>query len=251
MAKLNQVLAIEKGIKTRVYAEITVLHSATKKPGLFSGHRKAYEPKEEGGETHPAEEQRVQFNATFTPGSDVLLRVTNSMTQLFDVVGTKDWTNCTARADVIVGGKTLVTGAPATYLLFLVKQIADLTTFMQSVPELDPGVTWSAVPDQATGLYTTAPTQTQRTTKVQRPVTLYEATKEHPAQTQLVTQDVIVGVWDTTKFSGCIAPVRKRQILARLEELDHAVKFALQQANAIDAEDKKLGKILLDFLFAV
>ena len=42
MAKLNQVLAIEKGIKTRVYAEFTELHQATQKPALMNGFHKAY-----------------------------------------------------------------------------------------------------------------------------------------------------------------------------------------------------------------
>ena len=56
--------------------------------------------------------------------------------------------------------------------------------------ELDPGSDWSV--DPGTGLYKTDNTLTQRTKKVQRPITLYEATKEHPAQTQLITEDVIV-----------------------------------------------------------
>ena len=44
MAKLNQILAIEKGIKTRVYGEFTELHNATQKPALMNGfHKQRFE----------------------------------------------------------------------------------------------------------------------------------------------------------------------------------------------------------------
>jgi hypothetical protein len=84
---------------------------------------------------------------------------------------------------------------------------------------------------------------------VQRPITLYEATKEHPAQTQLITEDVIAGAWITIKYSGAIPAPRKKQLLGRIEKLSNAVKFAREQANAAEATDKKLGKEVFDFLF--
>ena len=49
MPKLNQILAIEKGIKTRVYADFTELHQATQKPALMNGFHKAYQPRDEDG----------------------------------------------------------------------------------------------------------------------------------------------------------------------------------------------------------
>ncbi|MDQ3812829.1 MAG: hypothetical protein M3347_02630 [Armatimonadota bacterium] len=35
--KLNQVVAIEKGVKSRVYGEVTELHKTSQKPELFNG----------------------------------------------------------------------------------------------------------------------------------------------------------------------------------------------------------------------
>ena len=96
MAKLNQILAIEKGIKTRVYAEFTELHNATQKPALMNGFHKSYQPRDEEGETYPAESQKVQHNAT-----DVLDRVAHSLGELFDITATKDWANCTARPPTV------------------------------------------------------------------------------------------------------------------------------------------------------
>lgn len=242
MAKLNQILAIEKGIKTRVYAEFTELHQATQKPPLMNGFHKTYQPRDEEGETYPPESQKVQHQA-----SDVLERVSAGLAELFDITATKDWANCTAKADVVIDGRVLVAGAPATYLLFLEKQLADLHTFITKMTELDAGSDWTV--DPGTGLYKTEPTMTQRTKKVQRPITLYEATKEHPAQTQLVTEDVVAGQWVTIKYSGAIAAPRKKQLLARIEKLSNAVKFAREQANAAEAPDQKVGKEVFDFLF--
>lgn len=242
MAKLNQVLAIEKGIKTRVYAEFTELHQATQKPALMNGFQKSYQPRDEEGETYPSEAQKVQHNA-----AEVLERVGHSLAELFDITATKDYANCTARADVIIDGKAIVKDVPAVYLLFLEKQLSDLHTFVGKMAELDPGSDWST--DPSTGLYKTEAATTQRTKKIQRPITLYEATKEHPAQTQLITEDVIAGQWSTIKYSGAIAPPRKKQLLARIEKLSNAVKFAREQANAAEAPDKKLGKEVFEFLF--
>lgn len=243
MAKLNQVLAIEKGIKTRVYAEFTELHQATQKPALMNGFHKSYQPRDEDGETYPSESLKVQHNA-----GEVMERVAKSLTELFDVTATKDWTNCVARADVVVDGRTLLTAVPATYLLFLEKQLGDLTTFVAKMAELDPGSDWSV--DPGTGLFKTEPTATQRTRKVQRAIVLYDATEHHPAQTQLITEDVVAGSWTTIKYSGAIPAPRKKVLLARIEKLSNAVKFAREQANAAEAAEQKPGKEVFDFLFA-
>ena len=242
MAKLNQILAIEKGIKTRVYSEFTELHQATQKAPLMNGFHKSYQPRDEDGETYPAESVKVQHTA-----AEVLDRVAASLADLFDVTATKDWANCTARADVVIEGRTLVKDVPATYLLFLEKQLSDLHTFITKMTELDPGSDWST--DPGTGLYKTDTTLTQRTKKVQRAITLYEATKEHPAQTQLITEDVVAGTWVTVKYSGAMPAPRKKQLLNRIEKLTNAVKFAREQANASEAPEKKLGKEVFDFLF--
>ncbi len=243
MAKLNQVLAIEKGIKTRVYAEFSELHQATQKPALMNGFHKSYQARKEEDETYPAESQKVQHNAV-----DVIERVSASLAELFDITATKDWTNCNARADVLIDGRVLLAEVPATYLLFLEKQLGDLHTFISKMVELDPGNDW--VIDPGTGLYKTDTQMTQRTKKVQRPITLYEATKEHPAQTQLITEDQIAGQWVTIKYSGAMPAPRKKQLLSRIEKLSNAVKFAREQANAVEASEKKLGKEVFDFLFS-
>lgn len=242
MPKLNQILAIEKGVKTRVYSEFTDLHKATQKPALMNGFHKTYRPKDEDGETYPPESQKVQHNHT-----DVIKRVGQLLTELFDITATKDWANCSAKADIVVDGKPLLKDVPATYLLFLEKQLGDLQTFFAKMTELNQAEDWAE--DPSSGLYKTEPTQTQRTKKVQRPIVLYDATEHHPAQTQLITEDVVAGHWNTVKFSGAIPTPKKKLVLERIEKLASAVKFAREEANSLETEKKTAGKEVFDYLF--
>lgn len=242
MAKLNQILALEKGVKQRVHSAITQLHKAVQKPALMSGFRKVYHRKDENGEQYPAERQKVQFS---TP--DVIAALTEDLTTLFDLTATKDVANCSATANVLVDDEVLLKDVPATYLLFMEKQLADLHTFFTKMAELDPGADWSK--DESTGLYQTEPVETQRTAKLQRPIVLYDATPEHPAQTQLITEDVVVGQWSIVKYSGAIPPGEKKVIVARIDKLLSAVKCAREDANSREVVNQTTGKKVLDYLF--
>ena len=96
-AKLNQIIAIEKGIKARTYGAVTDLHKAVQKPELFNGFSKDYQAKDDSDEKLPSERKRVQFTAP-----DVLRAVERATTELMDVTARKDWTNCVANGDVVV-----------------------------------------------------------------------------------------------------------------------------------------------------
>jgi hypothetical protein len=242
MAKLNQIIAIEKGVKSRTYGVITRIHKESQKSEPFNGFAKTFRKRDEDAEDYPPEKKKVQLIA-----GDVLAEVARNATELFDVTATKDWANCGARADVVVGGRVLVEQAPATYLIFLEKQLSDIRTFVEKLPTLDESEDW--VKDPNSNLFKTEKITTHRTKKVQRPIVLYDATEHHPAQTQLITDDVIVGWWDTVKHSGAIPVPRKQQILDRVDKLLKAVKFARETANGIEAEDQKVGEAVFDYLF--
>lgn len=243
MTKLNQVLAVEKGTKSRVYSEITTLNATAQKPAQFNGFSKNWRAKDDDGEMFPPESQRVQQNAR-----DQLSQVARHLTDLFDITAAKDWANCVARADIVVDGKVLLAQSPATYLLFLEKQLNDIQTFVTNLPVLDPAEEWRF--DDAANLYKSELTKTARTKKVQKPIVLYDATKEHPAQTQLITEDVVIGHWDTVKHSGALPPKRKQELLDRVEKLIKAVKFAREEANGAEAEKKNVAAAIFDYLLA-
>lgn len=242
MAKLNQIIAIEKGIKSRVYGDLTELNKAIQKPDLFNGFQKTYQKKDEDGEDLPPERKRVQFLA-----SEVLRNAARGVTELMEVTARKDWTNCSASASVSVNGAVLVKDAPVSFLLFLEKQLTDLRTFVGNLPVLDDGETWNK--DENSGLYRAEATQTHRTRKVQKPIVLYPATPEHPAQTQIITEDLIAGFWTTVKQSGAIPKPEKQALSERIEVLLRAVKEAREEANVHDeVQVPNVGEAVFGYL---
>src|SRR5215468_10374951 len=138
MARLNQIIAVEKGIKSKSLSELTEAHHALQKPALLSGISRTYRPKDEEGEQLPPESTRVQIKA-----QEIIRQTTEILTRLFDVTATKDSGNTKAMADVMVDGKVLLSQAPITYLLFLEKQLVDLHTFIKKLPVLDAAETWT------------------------------------------------------------------------------------------------------------
>lgn len=230
MAKLNQIIAIEKGIKSSAYGALTDLNKAAQKPDLFNGFSKTYRKKDEDGEELPPEGKRVQYTS-----GEVLRAAERALTDLADVTARKDWTNCVAKADVVVDGKTLIASAPVSFLLFMEKQLTDLRTLVGNLPVLDVAEDWKSDPNS--GLYRTEPTETHRTKKMQKPIVLYAATTEHPAQTQLITEDVIAGWWVLTRQSGAMPKPEKQKLQDRIDKLIQAIKQAREAANMFDETD--------------
>jgi len=240
--KLHQIIAVEKGVKTRVMRFVTDQYKALQKSALFEGFSKTYSKKDEDGEDFPPERHLVQMRV-----EDTLQEVAEQLTEYMDTVYAKDAANCHAYADVVVDGKTLLTRIPATHLLFLEKQLTDLNTVIDSLPVLDPAFAWSK--DAATGLFKSAPVDTTKKSKVHEPIVLFPATPEHPAQTQLVQVDKIVGTWTTIKQSGAVTADRKKELQQRARKMLKAVKFAREQANSVEVDDKQsVGDALFSFL---
>jgi hypothetical protein len=224
MTKLNQIIAVEKGIKSRVYGEITALNKIVQKPNLFNGFNKTYAKKDEDGEDLPAERMRVQHSV-----GDVLRTVERISTELMDVTARKDWTNTGAKATVTVAGKPILTDVPVTYLLFLEKQLTDFHTLVGNLPVLDEGETW--MKDVNSGLYKSEQTSTHRTKKVAKVVVLLQPTEHHPGQAQVMQEDVIAGFWNQVKHSGAMPKLEKQALVERVEALLKAIKEAREEAN--------------------
>ncbi|MFJ4651552.1 hypothetical protein ACIP5Y_09805 [Nocardia sp. NPDC088792] len=242
MTRLNQIVAVEKGIKSRTFSELTEAHHQLGKNPLLSGISRTYRPKDEEGEQLPPESTRVQVKS-----EEVLKATADILTKLFDVVATKDWANCTAKADVVVDGRTLVKDAPVTYLLFLEKQLVDLHTFVRKLPVLDASESWEY--DASADCYATEPVQTVRTKKIPRNHVKAEATEKHPAQVEVYHEDVVVGFWRTIKFSGALPAKRVNELAERVEKLQHAVKFAREEANNAEITQLHTGAEIFGYLF--
>lgn len=242
MTKLNQIIAIEKGIKSKSLSDLTEAHRSLQKPALLSGISRTYRPRDEEGEQLPSESTKVQLKT-----EEIIRKTTEVLGKLFDVVAAKDWANTKARADVVVDGQVLLAQVPVTYLIFLEKQLVDLRTFVQKLPVLDASENW--IFDASSDCWSTEPIQTTRTKKIPRNHVKAEATEKHPAQVEVYYEDITVGYWKTLKFSGALPSSRINQLLDRVEKLQQAVQFAREEANATEIEEKKIGHKVLGYLF--
>lgn len=242
MTKLNQIIAVANGQKGRTQKAITEVYHKLQKEALFTGISRKYRPKDEEGERLPPESKRVNFRVM----EDGMQEVVVALTTLFDVVATQDAANCEASSSVAVDGKVIVAAVPVTTLLFLEKQLIDFHTLVEKLPTLDPANDWH--PSQEADCWATEPHETTRTKKVPKAFVKSEATKEHPAQVDVFTEDVVVGYWETVNFSGAIPEKQKRAILERVRKLQDAVKSAREDANSMEIVQRKIAEPIFDYL---
>jgi hypothetical protein len=240
--KLNQILAIEKGVRATADQALTAAHRETQKAEPLSGIARTYLPRAEDGVQLPPETKLPQVKAT-----EAISSASRHLARLFDVTATKDATNCVARADVVVRGTVLLSSVPVTTLLFLEKQLVDLHTFIVKLPVLDPAEQWTYNGD--VGAYASAPAQTIRSKKVMKNHVRAEATEKHPAQVDVYTEDVPEGTWTTVKYSGALPADRVAALLTRVNELTEAVKKAREEANSIEVVDVSIGDTFFEYLF--
>jgi hypothetical protein len=241
---LNQLVAIEKGVNSTAERAFTDAYHAIQKDALFGGIERTYQPDADDGDQLPRESTKVQQSV-----EDLLDHVSDALTRLFDVRLTKDAANTTATADIVVeGGIVIQTDVPITFLLTLENKLVDLRTFITKLPLLDPAEDW-AQDGQRAGVLASAPYETTRSKKVPRSFEASPATDKHAAQVTVYNEDIIVGRWTTKKFSGKISAARQDELLERIDKLTEAVKFARVEANTIPVQDRKIGALMMDYLF--
>ena len=246
MPKQSQILAVEKGTKSKIYGEITEKHKLLGKAPLLTGLTKTYQSKEDEGDQYPGEKQLVQVVA-----ADVVRETFERYPEIWDIVLTKDVTNCKAMADVIVdegleNPVPLLKDVPVTTLLWLQKQLDDLYTFVKGLPTLSPEHEWKL--DEGTNCWRSPPIKTSKKKKIAEVITLAPATVEHPAQVQLQAVDVIEGYWTTVHFSGTMQAKKVTAMLERIHKLQKAVRFAKEKANNQEADMRKMGETLLNYV---
>ena len=239
--KLTVVLGLLKGAKARTHVNVTALHQQSTKAPLYAGQIRTYQPRDDDGERRPDESQKVQLKAT-----EVLDELASQLTRLYDLAAWRDHGNTLARADVVVDGTAILTDVPATFLLFLEKQLNDWRTIVTKLPTLDTGQTW--ILDDATGLHRTDAVKSASTRKVLRNHVKSPATDKHPAQVHTYEEDVPVGDWQTTKLSGALTVPRQRELVERLDKLMDAVKSAREKANLVEVEEVRVGDALFGYL---
>ena len=245
MGKLHELLAVEadrKKASDRLVAESIKTFS---KKNLFSGAIKRTEMFDD--EEQKVSDEVLKLETTVDENLEYSL---NALVKYWDTVAQKDSTNMIAVADIIINGKVLVAGVPATTLLGMEKKINELRNLYNAIPTLDPGINWQIDSSQEKkGVYKNSNNlETFRTMKAIQYKTVAEPTKEHPAQVREVTVTKNIGKFITTKWSGMITPYEKARRITNIETILSAVKKARQRANSVKTVDLKVGQAIIDFI---
>jgi hypothetical protein len=243
--KLNQIIAVEKGLKERSHKEITAIYQGLGKTEPMQGISRTYAPLTDDGEKLPPENKYVQVKVT-----DLLSRLRKLMSEIADVTYTKDNGNTIARADIVVGDRVIAKDVPPTYLLYLEKTLTDLRTVLGSLPKLDPAEKW--IWNSQQGFYESVPSQTARTKKTQAFVVVEGSgvpDKGVAPQVREITNDVLAGYWTMTKFSAAMEPTVIASLAERTEALLKAVKFAREAANGAEVPQVTIADSIFGYIF--
>ena len=221
-AQLHQLLAVEADRKQK--AGIILNETANvfgKKGEFFDGLVKTYSSFEEDGDKMPAEIREI---VTSVP--DKLKYTMKAVITALDAQLSKEETNSsgTVRAELKVGeidfGEISAPG-----LLALESHLNRVRVLYHAIPTLDLTRAWHPDVEKGGNYWKTDPELRYRNTKASKPITLSTATKEHPAQVQLVTTDKQVGEWTTVYKSGKITSAQKSILLSNKEFLTFSLRI--------------------------
>jgi len=244
MGKVHELLAVENDRKQKAKVILTeTIATFTKKGEHFDGLTKTYKPKVEGGDKIPDQVKEV-----VTTVDKKLAYTKGAVIVAIDAQLSKEESNSsgTVNAELKIGDKTFTLSA--TSLLALEQQLTNIRAVYKTIPTQDPTRIWVEDTSAGTGLFMTAPEELYRTKKEHKPFVKYEATTEHPAQVEVIAEDVQIGKYETTYRTGKISPARKSEMLAKVDGLIDAVKRARAKANQAEVTNVKIGKEIFDYI---
>jgi hypothetical protein len=251
---LHEILAVEQDVKANAErARSGLVETFRTKQTHFTGMRRTYRPfsvdeasGEEGGERLEAE---TQLAKTVPEQLDLCLR---EVVKALDAGMQVDEANTRAKADIVVDGQVLLADVPATFLLQLERRLKEVQIVIKEIPCFDPVRIWSVDPAaDKKHVLRAEPVVTIRKKRVRKYNVMVEATKEHPAQVDIVEVEEPTGEIRSYDWTGMISTGKKEALLEQLERLLAAVKQARSRANTVEVDQgRKVGKVLMDFLLA-
>jgi len=242
--QLHQLLAVETDRKNK--ANLIINEAVTlfiKKADHFDGLQKVYKSKDANGTQIPNETKGI-----VTTVKDKIDYITDPIAAGIDAQISKEQTNSSgnAVADLKIGDKTVKLSA--TSLLNLETWITKIRDLYKEIPTLDPTANWEKDEAAGVGFYKTSPDVKYRTEKQVKVITKAPATEKFAAQTELVSEDVQVGTYETVYKSGRISPAQKARIIERAEEFLDTVKQARALANQVEVIDTHIGKDIFAYI---
>ncbi len=241
--KLHELLAVEQDRKNKANQAIGEIKKVfTKNDPHFDGMVKRYLSLEENAEQIPDE-----VKALVTTVKNKIEENLDTIVTGIDAHISKEETNASgvAHAELTVGDKNFGTFS-ATSLLALETHLNRLRDMYEAIPVLEQTKKWTF--DKQNGVYKTDEEVKFRSVKRPKVVVKYEATKEHPAQTEILNLDFQVGKYETVYTSGKLTATQKAELINRVNQLLEAVKIARSKANNAEVKSIKIGKQICDFI---
>ncbi|MGC4120756.1 MAG: hypothetical protein QM765_40495 [Myxococcales bacterium] len=240
--KLYELLAVEPEKKANAErARSQTIEAFRSNQAHFTGMKRTFKPfmvDEAKGEV-AGERVENETNLVKTVIEE-LERTLAATADAFDVSLQIDEANMVARADLTVDGVLLAESVPATYLLQLEKRLRELRVMFKEIPTFDPVRTWHEDPGAPKkNVLRAEPVVTIRKQRTRKYNVMHEATKEHPAQIDIVEVDDPVGEIRSYDWSGMISPGRKAALLDQVDRLIEAVKTARARANTVEIDPGK------------
>ncbi len=245
--KLHELLAVETNLENQAEKCRTDLaETFHKKRHLFEEKKLVFTPDEEG--KPPQIEAHSEMASTVLKE---LIWLEGHISKAWDASFQVADANTRAKADVILdNGTVLIKDVPATALLELEKRCTEIQQLVTAIPTLDPAKSFHSDEAKGKGVFAARVVNKTRTQKQPKVIVKYEATKEHPAQTELFSIDAPIGKIEEQEWSGLITPGDKAALLDRIETLTRAVRRARSRANDEPVNlDKKFGNLLLGYVF--
>ena len=249
---LHEILAVEPEIKGNAErARSQAAETFRVKQAHFTGMRRTYRPFAVDEAVGEDTSERLEADTRLvTTVPEELERAFQDISKAIDLGYQIDEANTSARGDIIVDDVTLAQNVPATFLLQLEKRLKEVRTLFKEIPTFDPVRIWSVDPgaDKKYALRA-EPVVTIRKQRTRKYNVMYEATKEHPAQVDVVEVDEPVGEIRSYDWTGMISPGKKAALLDQLEKLLAGVKRARSRANEVEVDNqKKIASALFEYL---
>jgi len=246
--QLHVLLAVEGDLQGQAKRVIKEAYDTFKsKLHLFDGLDKVL---------HMFDEKRQQEESAGRQHSDVATTVEDKLRYIKGAVGNywdavlqKENANQDAQADLVIDGKTIAPGLPATFLLGMESKVKALREVFEAIPTRDPNISWIAADDIGPGVFkSVVPIDRTKTETIVEPVVLYHATKDHPAQVKEGSKVVTIGKTSETKYTSRWTPLQKSNALARVDKLIRSLKKARQKANQTEIKDAHIANDIFKYL---
>ena len=247
--RLHELLAVEGQLRTQAEScRKDLTNTFEKKRHHFEEKLVTFKSSKEG------EPDKVESQLALQSSVDAEIAwISEKIGAALDAGHQIDKANQTAKTDLVLdSGTVLMHDVPTTSLLRMEHRVIELRDFIKAIPTLDPAKGFETDPAQRQGVFKARDVTKTRTQKIQKHVVVVQPTKEHPAQTAVVNEDVPVGTILEQEWSSLITVATKGDMLDRVEALLRAIKKARARSNdvEIDVKQNKIGTLLLGYVFS-